>query len=388
MKQLIITSTSLLAALLLMVSWSVTPVQAQNASFDSDTDWNLEVTGAIPVFMNFSNHDSFSSDGEDQFATRVMSGFNPANITFNVSAPMQNGLTVTGIFQINHHLQGASVQNDGLFEGRIAEIAVSGNFGTLNVGKGFGIFNSIAIGDNGSGMGVGRFGGPDAANATLGRIGSGYTYANFNPRVTYTTPDLGGFTYKVGLFNPEKPGGATPNIETSMPRIETQADYMIPFENGSAQVFAGGMYQNVDVVSADYDYDIIGWDVGLKTNVAGLNLIGSFSQTEGVGADGLIGLNLAGGTGLDQAEVEATQWYVEGVYDFDGFKLGASYGEGSQDAKTTAVGASPEITNELLMVFARFMVTDNLTFMAEFQDFASDAQADYNAFILGMQLGF
>jgi len=360
---------------------------AQNVAFDTDTDWQFGVSGMIPVFLNVSNHENYSADGEDQLASRIMSGFNPANITFTVAAPSYNGITVSGIFQINHHLQGPSVQNAGLFEGRVADIAISGDFGTFNVGKGFGIFNSIAIGDEGSGRGVGRFGGPDASSATLGRIGSGYTYANFNPRITYTTPELGGFTFKAGLINPEKPDGLSSEIETALPRLEAQADYLIGFDGGTVQFWAGGMYQNVDVVAADFDYDILGWDTGLAILVGGFSLAGSFSMTEGVGADGLIGLNLIG-SGLDQAEVEATQWYVEGTYDFGNLMLGASYGEGSQDAQSTAIGSSPDITNELLMVFLRYRVTNNLVLLGEFQAFASDAQADYTAGILGMQLNF
>ncbi len=387
MKSVKTLTVTLASVFLLLLGTGIQTASAQGASFESDTGWNFSATGALPVFMVFSNHEDFSADGDDQFATRVMSGFNPGNITFNIAAPSQNGISVSAHFQINHHLHGPSVQNAGLFEGRVADIAISGDFGTFNVGKGFGIYNSIAIGDAGSGMGVGRFAGPDAANATLGRIGSGYTYANFNPRVTYTTPDLGGFTFKAGLINPEKPDGASSGVETSFARLEAQADYLATFEGGSAQLWLGGMYQNVNVVADDFDYDINGWDTGLKFVFGGFGLTGAFSQTTGVGADGLIGLNLIG-SGLAQAEVEATQWYAEGTYDFGRFLLGASYGEGSQDAAQTVLGSSPDITNELLMVFFRLGVTEQLTLMGEFQTFASDAQADYIAGILGMQFNF
>lgn len=362
---------------------------AQNgAEFETGEGWGLNVTGAIPVFMNLSSHEEFNTDGDDQFATRVMSGFNPANVTFTVNAPTQNGIDVSAVFQINHHLHGPSVQNDGLFEGRIADIVISGDFGTINAGKGFGIFNSISIGDAGSGMGVGRFGGPDAADATLGRIGSGYTYANFNPRVTYTTPDIGGFTAKVGLINPEKPGGASSNLETAGPRIEGQVDYLFDLGGGSLQAWAGGLYQNVTVAEPDYDFNFSGWDAGLRLGVAGLTLTGSYSETKSIGADGLIGINISGGSALDQADIDGSQWYTEGTYDFGGFLLGASYGEGSQDAVSTEVGSAGDVTNELLMGFARITVTDNLTFMLEAQSFSSEAQADYGALILGTQITF
>lgn len=356
-------------------------------TFTSETDWKFGVNGAIPVFLVASNHDNYSSNNDDQFSTRIMSGFNPAALNLNITAPEYNGIVVSAHFQINHHLQGASIQNSGLFEGRVAEIAIAGTFGTFNIGKGFGIFNSNALGDAGSGMGVGRFLGPDQDSATLGRIGSGYNYANFNPRITYTTPDLGGFTLKLGLINPEKPDGLSNEIQTAIPRIEAQADYLIPFDGGSLQLWAGGMFQNVDVVSDNYDYNITGFDAGLHLNASGFGLKGAFAQTEGVGADGLIGLNLTG-TGLDQAEVSATQWYVEGTYSGNSFTLGASYGEGNQDAKATAVGSSPDIKNELLMVFLRYNITPNLTLISEFQNFDSDTQNPYNAFIMGMQVNF
>jgi len=360
---------------------------AQHISFENEDDWTFNVTGQLPVFLVVSNHEGYSSNGKDQFATRVMSGFNPGSINFNIVTPEVNGLTVEGFFQINHHLHGPSVQNAGLFEGRVAEIRVSGNFGSINIGKGLGIFNSSSIADAGSGMGVGRFAGPDAADATLGRIGSGYTYANFNPRVIYTTPSIGGLKIKAGLINPEKPGGPSAMVETATPRVEGQANYVVDLNSGTLDFWAGGMYQNVDVVSADYEYAMSGWDVGARVDAAGFRITGAYSETRGVGADGLIGINLIG-NGLAQAEAEATQWYAEGMYTAGNFSVGVSYGEGSQDAVSTVLGFSPEITNQLLMGFTRYKVTDNLTWIGELQNFESQAQANYQALVLGMQLNF
>ncbi|WP_083750081.1 porin [Rhodohalobacter halophilus] len=386
LKKLYVTALLLMGTFLLNISNAAT-IQAQGIQYENDSGWGLDVTGQLPVFINLSKHDSFSSDGGDQFSSRIMSGFNPANITFSVSAPAKGGISVRGIFQINHHLQGAGIQNDGLFEGRIADIEISGEFGTVNMGKGFGIFGSSAIADAGSAMGVGRFGGPDAADATLGRIGSGYTYANFNPRITYTTPSLGGLTLKAGFINPEKPDGPSDDIETTMPRFEGQANYFIDLTAGTMDIWVGGMAQSVDVVSQDFEYTISGWDAGTRINIGGLQLTGAYSQTSGVGADGLIGLNLSG-SGLDQAEVKATQWYTEAVYTLGDIIIGGSYGEGSQDANSTVIGSSPDITNQLLMVFTRYKVTDQLTLIGEVQNFESDAQSNYRALIAGMQFNF
>src|SRR6056297_2732387 len=302
-----------LFSIMLLGGLITAPLQssAQNISFETEEGWNFNVTGQLPVFLVASNHEDFSTGGEDQFATRIMSGFIPGSINFNIVAPEMNGVKVEALFQINHHLHGPSVQNAGLFEGRIADIIVSGNFGSLNMGKGLGVFNSSSIADAGSGMGVGRFAGPDAADATLGRIGSGYTYANFNPRVIYTTPSIGGLKIKAGLINPEKPGGPSASVETATPRVEGQANYVVDLNSGTLDFWAGGMYQNVDVVSADYEYAMSGWDVGARVDAAGFRITGAYSETRGVGADGLIGINLIG-NGLAQAEADATQ--VRGRY--------------------------------------------------------------------------
>jgi len=377
---------------LLLFASTLLPLQstAQDVALNTNS-WQAQITGDFPVFLVGSNHDNYSSGNSDQFSTRVMSGFNPANLTFTITAPTQKSITVSGIVQINTHLQGPGIQNDGLFESRIAQIKISGDFGTIHAGKGFGIFNSTSIGDNGSALGVGRFGGPDAADATLGRIGTGYTYANFNPRVTYTTPEISGFTIKAGVINPEKPSGSgnrSADLETATPRIEAQIHYNRAFDFADIQFWSSGLYQNVDVINQDFSYAFSGWELGSKLQTGALTLLGSYSLTNSIGADGLIGLNISGGTGLDQANVNASQWYLEATYDFKDILIGGSYGEGDQDTKTTPVGSSPAINNQLAMVFAHMPVTDNLMIMMELQDFSSDAQADYEAIILGTQFSF
>lgn len=374
---------------ILLIGFIFLPIYlpAQNLSIDTDEGWTLQVSDQLPVFSVVSNHEGNLPGEDDQFATRIMSGFNPGSINFNVIAPEYNGISIEGMFQINHHLQGPGVQNAGLFEGRIADIIISGNFGTVNLGKGLGLFNSTSIADAGSAMGVGRFAGPDAADATLGRIGVGYTFANFNPRIVYTIPSLGGLQVKVGLINPEKPDGPSAVVETVTPRLETQIIYTVDLDSGTLDIWGGGMAQTVNVIDPDFEYIISGWDSGARLEASGFRVTAAYSETKGVGADGLIGINLIG-NGLAEADVKASQWYGEGQYTFNGFSLGVSYGEGSQEATETVLGSSPDITNKLLMGFARYKVTPNLTWIGELQNFESEAQANYKAVVLGMQLNF
>lgn len=361
----------------------------------STQGYEASVSGSIPVFLVLSSHDSpkgSSTDGED--AARIQSGFNPANVTFHVKAPTTEGISVSAHVQYNTHLQGKGTQDSGLFESRVAEIQVGGSFGTVSLGKGFGIFNSSAIGDIGSGKGVGWLGGgADTANATGGHIGTGYVYANFNPHIVYTSPDMGGIKYKLGLINPEEPAGY-PNsaVETNMPRLEGQLDYTSTMTNGGLRLWVGFMHQNVSLTDIKYDYNMTGVDLGGHLDVGMFGLTLAYTDTEGVGADGLYGFNTDGGAGVNDAEVKATQWYLEADIQSDKTTYGLSYGEGQQDAEATSagrpVGPARDITNKLGMLFVHHKLTPAFTLIGEVQDYSSEAQADYNAVVVGAQYDF
>lgn len=373
--------TSLAAALSLMAGGMASPAIA-GASFETDNGWMFGVNGHIPVFAISSD-----DDASDEDAFEITTGFNPATLQFNIGAPTQNGLDVSGHFQLNSHLAGADgVQNSGYgrqgfgrvsgVESRIAEIAIAGNFGTLNIGKGFGIFGAQASADAGSGMGVGLFT-PNQGDATGGRIGHGYFYANFNPRVTYTTPAMHGLTAKVGLFNPEKPKDDSPvdsEVGTESPRIEAN----LVWSPGRVTLWSSAFSQSVDVndPAAD-DFTMTGIDLGGAVTLGELNLRGNYATTQGTGNSVFGGHGVTGGAQQESAD----QWYTEATYGLGKTTLGASYGEGEDDLSGTET--------DLTMLFARHHVTDTFTLLGEVQAFASNSgNGDRTAVIVGSQFTF
>jgi predicted porin len=366
-------------------------MQSANAAVILGTAQGYEasMSGSLPVFLVVSDHDAKAGSRGEQ-AVRIQSGFNPANITLHVKAPTTEGLTVSAHVQYDTHLQGSGTQNSGLLESRVAEIQIDGDFGSVSLGKGFGIFNSSAIGDMSSGLGVGWLGGgADTANATGGHIGTGYVYANFNPHITYTSPDMNGLKLKVGAINPEDPSGYdTKKVETSMPRIEGQLNYLVDYSRGELKFWTGFLYQNIQLLDENYDYNMRGVDVGSHLDIDGFGLTLAYTDTKGIGADGLYGFNTDGGVGINDAEVNATQWYGEADYVMGKTTLGCSYGEGQQDATVSPVGKARDITNKLGMLFVHHQLTPALTVIGEIQDYRSDAQANYNAYVVGAQFDF
>lgn len=358
------------------VGW-VQPVFAE-LSLSTADGWKFGVNGYVPVF-------AILNDGErsEEDAFRITTGFNPATAQFNVYAPTQDGLDISAHFQLNSHLSGSDgVQNSGFgrqgngrvsgVESRVAEVAVAGDFGTVNIGKGFGIFGTPAIGDNGSGMGVGLHN-PNAGDATAGRIGNGYFYANFNPRVMYTSKELDGLQYKIGAFQPEKPDADT-DAATETPRIEAN----IVYSDDSFSLWSSGFIQTVDSNDPAVEkFTMNGIDFGGLVAFGDLGLRANYSITSGTGNSVVGGHGFAGGA----QEEDADQWYIEATYTLsEKITFGASHGEGTDDLTETE--------SELFMLFSRHKITQNLTFMSELQYFNDNVGGDYNAFIVGSQFNF
>jgi len=384
MPSLTVTYGATQAVAMTLILLGLTPNAEAAVVINSEGGWEASITGSLPVFMVMSDGDSPAPGVSGEDGTRIQSGFNPANLTFHVAAPSANGFQVSAHVQFDTHLNGNSQNDNSQFESRVAEIQVQGRYGTVRIGKGFGIFNSAAIGDIASQGGVGLLGGEaaDSAGATGGRIGTGYVYANFNPHITYTSANIGGVKIEFGIVNPEEPGGQSRLIETDTPRFEGQIDYAKTYHSGSIRVWSGFMHQEVSVVASDFDYDMQGFDIGghLDHGVFGLTL--SITDTTGIGANGLYG------TSLNDAEVRATQWYIEADVNTGKTIYGISYGEGEQNQETTIVGSAEDEKNELAMLFVHHKLTPQLKLIGELQSYESDTLTDYNALSIGAQFDF
>lgn len=361
--------SALAAGVALMTGAFAAPATA-SATFESDSGWKAGFSGHIPIFAVAGSYDDPTN--EDSFT--ITTGFNPATLQTNIHAPMQNGLEVSGHFQMNADI--APGDANANFRSRVSEIAVAGDFGTVNIGKGFGIFGVPAIGDNGSGLGVGLIGGPDQVAATAGRIGNGYFYANFTPRVMYTSNDLGGLQFKVGVFSPSKLSDVedpTGDAEYSAPRLEGNVVYSADMFS----VWSSAFTQDVGSKTGTFDeYTMSGIDVGGSVSLAGLSVRGNYSMTSGTG-NGVFAAR------LDPEEEDASQWYVETTYNINRTTLGVSYGEGEDDINSSANDT------DLTMIFARYAATDALTLMAEYTTLGTEGgQGEYDAFIVGSQLTF
>ena len=80
--------------------------------------------------------------------------------------------------------------------------------GTILAGRNIGLFGQDAILGDMTLLGVGTVGSNAApANTSLGSIGLGYIYTDWLAQIDYTTPDISGFKFTVGIFDPVEPLG-------------------------------------------------------------------------------------------------------------------------------------------------------------------------------------
>ncbi len=160
--------------------WSFTFSGNVNAfltyQFSNNTDTAVVVGGATPT-------------GQGDFA-RIRTGLLPAFAVFEAKGK-ELGQDITVHFGFAPQIQSAGVHDQfgAQIDMRQVYLQVGGTWGSILAGRELGLFQRENILTDMTLFGTGAFGGSlGAGGTTLGRIGFGYIYPNFNAQITYSTP--------------------------------------------------------------------------------------------------------------------------------------------------------------------------------------------------------
>jgi len=343
-------------------------------------DWEASYTGTINLFANMINNNMAGQ--EDSF--HMNEGLLPAFHTMKVVSPATNGLT--GTAQISFAPDSSRAKTDDQAKGgnqidmREVFFNVSGSFGTISIGNTLSLFQRQAILNDMTLFGVGALVGTEGSGTTLGRINHGYVYPEFNSRMAWKSPDMGGFNIEIGLFDPDE---LAAGFETDAPQFQTEMSYTTSFDGGSFMVWAGGIYQEMER-TAGGDVTTQGVNVGAKVAAGGLSVVGSvydgeaigtvrtlvtlFDNSGGGGAPGAVGGAIGVATafacaGTNCTEADNDGYYIQGTYNWNGATtFGLSYGESNQDAS----GGNTASTSELTTVGLYHDVNSWLKIVAEY----------------------
>ena len=332
-------------------------------------DWTIDIGGNVNTFYTRTTGD-LKVNGEN--VTDIRTGLLPSALGIG-GKTRQNDLDIA--FQFTFFVGaddggglGAAVNNNAAGNNSLNIRQAYGTFGdaswgTIKFGRDLGIYGSDAILSDMTLLGVGVGAGtlPGGGSSTLGRIGSGYIYADWVGQISYHSPNWNGFSFAAGLRDPWKSGSAT--AANNKLGFEGKASYEWAGDI-SGKVWTGFISQKMeDAVLADRTGR--SWELGGKIAVSDFTLLGYYY--DGKNIDSNVALGGIGGLAFTNFGLKSDDdgGYVQGTFKLPGIgtKLGLSYGVSNND-----ISGGPELKNKSWIVGAYHPLTKSLNLVAEYTD--------------------
>jgi len=236
--------------------------------------------------------------------------------------------------------------------------------GEFKLGRDIGLFGSEGILNDITLLSVGSSGGNVApSNTSLGRIGIGYIYTDFQPQITYTSPSFSGLQASVGIFEPLQ-SLTGPGETSKSPGFQGKIVYDGKFGGFSARAWLSGITQKhnrIDGVS----YTGSGFDAGAKIGYGPIVVTGYYYNGSGLGTTAL---NLFDTDALGNKR-DSDGFYLQGIATFGKISVGGSYGE----SRLHYANAADALANPMLLRKnsswvgqARYSLTGWVTLIGEY----------------------
>ncbi len=349
-------------------------------------DWTLDIGGVVNAYYTSTRHSGSSvglggaNDTGTSTASNITTGLLPDYLSVS-GKTRENDLDVGFTISIN---PGISTKNSGIQgsnqENRQAFLTFGDkSWGSIKLGKDLGIYASDAILNDMTLLGVGSGAGFLAGNTTtLGRIGTGFMYADWKSQIAYSSPNWNGFSFTGGVtqaWNVSSAvvtGASSTSRGGASPAFEGKASYEWAGDFGG-KVWVSGISEKVQglstgVAGVTRNDRADAWDLGGTVSAAGFGVTGYYGQGSGMGTI----IQLRDGFDTTGKTRDSTDWYVQGTYTIPtvGTKIGLSYGESKLDGNT--VDTFNEFKDKMWVLGAYHPITKHLNLVAEYADVKSD----------------
>ncbi len=367
-------------------------------------DWKIDFSGNVNAFYVGSSCDNASSPGINgglacagDNSASVRNGLLPAALVFSATTRQSDfdiDVTIGFYPGINSSLGGAvngtgnpsALQSPGIDARQAYFTFGDASWGTVKMGRDIGLFGKDAILDDMTLLGVGTASANAApSNTSLGRIGIGYIYTDWEPQITYTTANFSGFTGSIGVFQPLDPLDGSGYASHNSPQIQAGLAYAWgdPKSDGlTGKVWVDVVTQHLKLNSADVatanligkatDYSGTAVDGGVKLDIAGFEGVLYGYTGKGVGTTGLYYLATSA---LGETR-KSDGGYVQATYKMDKLKVGLSYGISDLKLAGDEIPTANDLVkrNESGVVGVYYSLTKSVTLVGEFVETKAKAQ--------------
>ena len=356
-----------LALLLVAVALLLPAAANAQLTMQMSNGWSFSFAGNVNAFWVFSK---VNNSGPANSSVRT--GLLPAFATFEAKgkeAGMNLGVHFGFAPQINngggvHDNFGNGTQAGAQIDMRQVYLTVGGQWGQILAGRELGLFSRQNILNDMTLFGVGAvgIGGGQGGGTTLGRIGYGYLYPNFDAQLTYSTRAGRPAQLSIGAFQPSNlQGERSPTtglctvpatcafVVTKIPRVEAELTYNQKSGKNKYMFWAGGLWQSTsNAATAGQTASSVGGTAGVRGDFSDLSVVVTGYIGKGVGTTLLFGGGERAGTAATSTELRSSDGgYVQLGYTLNKkTTVGASWG--FSRLKNNATAAPAGDGNELV----------------------------------------
>ena len=242
------------------------------------------------------------------------------------------------------------------------------SWGSFLLGRNLGVFGSDAILSDMTLLGVGS-GAGGAGSSTLGRIGSGYIYADWKAQIAYTTPNFNGFEATGAVTE------GTGQIDNNNLNYEGKASYSFAANDVTGKVWVGGKTMKIQTgavgsatasvnsgVITEHDADA--GEVGAKLSAQGFDVVGYYYSGKNVDSGIGTAINTYASTTGAWVDHDNSGGYVQATYALPTkTKVGVSWGTSRVEK---AGGELRDAEREAWVIGAYHPLTKHLNLVAEY----------------------
>ena len=347
-------------------------------------EWTVDMSGNVNSFAIITDATDSAvatgglaqAKGNDSTSTFINTGLLPNFLGFTAST-RQNDLDTSITISFNPGGSSKTAASGGSGEENRQAFLTFGDqsWGSFKFGKDLGIFGSTAILNDMTLLGVGAPASTEGGgNTTLGRIGTGFMYADWQGQIAYTTPNMNGLSLTVGIAQPWDVIGEEGVSDTSSgsnDEFSYQAQGSYSWTGDFAgKIWVGAYHQEISGLASGGSDDAQAFEAGVSTSIYNINLVAYAYSGEGIGTTFL----LQDGFDTTGKKRDSDGGYVQATYVIPtGTKLGVSYGLSSLDDNAADAGKGLVEENNMLTIGAYHPLTKHLNLVAEYSHIETEA---------------